>query len=86
MFFSRRAACRLGHGSEQFLRSSTSVRENRLVAIQHPDWQPAIETMEIFGDPEAMAEIIEAEADIAAGNTVDLSEIRMRPGFSALES
>jgi len=55
------------------------------VTIQYPDWHPAIETLEILSDPEAMAEIIEAEADIAAGNTVDVSEIRRRPGFRALE-
>jgi len=50
------------------------------MTIQHPDWHPAIETLEILSDPEAMAEIVEAEADLAAGNIVDVSEIRMRPG------
>jgi len=34
------------------------------------------ETLDILGDPEAMAAIREADADIAAGNTYSLEEVR----------
>lgn len=71
----------MGHGCQQCLPGARCTRDTHRVTIQHPDWHPAIETPEILSDPEAMAELIEAEGDIAAGHTVDLSEIRKRPGF-----
>ena len=48
-----------------------------LLAQQHPelDWsdpEGALETLAILNDPEAMADLVEAEHDIAAGNLLPL--------------
>jgi PHD/YefM family antitoxin component YafN of YafNO toxin-antitoxin module len=39
------------------------------------DFDPVEETLEILSDPEAMAEIAQAEADIEAGNVISLEDL-----------
>ncbi len=56
--------------------------EPAAVLIAPDDLEALEETIAILSDPQAMAEIAEAEADIAAGNLVDLTEVRRRPNFS----
>ncbi len=56
---------------------SPTVDSVRLLAQQHPelDWsdpEGALETLAILNDPEAMADLEEAEHDIAAGNLLPL--------------
>ena len=56
---------------------SSTVDSVLLLAQQHPelDWsdpEGALETLAILNDPEAMADLEEAEHDIAAGNLLPL--------------
>ncbi|HEY7823492.1 MAG TPA: type II toxin-antitoxin system Phd/YefM family antitoxin [Acidimicrobiia bacterium] len=55
--------------------------EPAAVLISPDDLESLEETIAILSDPQAMAEIAEAEADIAADNVVDLEDIRRRPNF-----
>ncbi|MCY4516030.1 MAG: type II toxin-antitoxin system Phd/YefM family antitoxin [Acidimicrobiaceae bacterium] len=42
------------------------------VIVGHDEYESMIETLNILSDPEAMAAIAEAEADIAAGELIEL--------------
>jgi antitoxin YefM len=49
-----------------------------------PDELEALEdTLDLLSDPEAMAEIAEAKADIAAGRGIGLAELRASLGMDA---
>lgn len=52
------------------------------VLISPDDLESLEETIAILSDPQAMAEIVEAEADIAAGNLVDFEDVRCGPHSS----
>ena len=56
--------------------------EPAAVLISPEDLESLEETIAILSDPQAMAEIAEAEADIAAGNVVNLEDVQPRPNFS----
>jgi antitoxin YefM len=45
------------------------------VLLAADDYDAMRETIEILSDPQAMAELAEAEADVAAGRTVPLAEV-----------
>jgi prevent-host-death family protein len=45
------------------------------VLLAADDYDAMRETLEILADPQTMAELAEAEADIAAGRTVPLAEV-----------
>jgi len=52
--------------------------EAAAVLISPDDLASLEETIAILSDPQAMAEIADAEAEIAAGDVVDLEEVRPR--------
>ena len=52
--------------------------EPAAVLISPDDLKSLEETIAILSDPQTMAEIAQAEAEIAAGNVVDLEEIQPR--------
>jgi len=52
--------------------------EPAAVLIAPDDLAALEETLEILSDPALMAELAEARADIDAGTTVELSELRRR--------
>ena len=69
--------CPSGHGGRGAVSESPTVDGVLLLAQQHPelDWsdpEGALETLAILNDPEAMADLEEAEHDIAAGNLLPL--------------
>jgi prevent-host-death family protein len=45
------------------------------VLLAANDYDAMRETIEILSDPQTMAELAEAEADVAAGRTVPLTEV-----------
>ena len=53
--------------------------EPAAVLIAPDDLASLEETIAILSDPEAMAEIAEADAAVAAGDVVPLDQVRMRP-------
>ena len=42
------------------------------VVVGYDEYESLLETLNILSDPETMADLAEAEADMAAGNLVDL--------------
>ncbi len=42
------------------------------VIVGYDDYQALLETLNILSDPETMADLAEAEMDVAAGNLVNL--------------
>lgn len=42
------------------------------------DFDPEVVTRELLADPEAMRQLAEAEADVAAGRVIDADELRRR--------
>ena len=52
--------------------------EAAAVLMSPDDLASLEETIAILSDPQAMAEIADAEAEIAAGDVVDLEEVRPR--------
>ena len=42
------------------------------VIVGHDEYEALLETLNILSDPETMADLVEAEADMATGNLVDL--------------
>lgn len=53
--------------------------EPAAVLISPDDLASLEETIAILSDPEAMAELAEADAAVRAGDVVPLDDIRMRP-------
>lgn len=43
------------------------------VVVSHDEYESLLETLNILSDPETMAALAEAEADLAAGNLVELT-------------
>jgi prevent-host-death family protein len=54
--------------------------EPAAVLIAPDDLASLEETIAILSDPEAMAEIAEADAAVAAGDVVPLDQVHVRPG------
>jgi antitoxin YefM len=61
------------------------TRNGRPAALLiNPDELEALEdTLDLLSNPEAMAELAEAEADIAAGRAIGLAELRASLGMDA---
>jgi hypothetical protein len=62
-----------------FILSALAPREGAMVTIPLTEYEGLKETIAILSDPNAVADIKQAEADVAAGNLTDVQDLD-KPG------